>query len=69
MPAPIRYIESEQDLRNAMDACMEKTVVSVDTEFARFNTYYPMVGLIQIYDGAFHNSWGDEEEKNAWRGC
>ncbi len=51
MPAPIRYIESEQDLQDAMDACMGKSVVSIDTEFARFNTYYPMVGLIQIYDG------------------
>ncbi|MCZ6502048.1 MAG: ribonuclease D [Gammaproteobacteria bacterium] len=51
MPAPVRYIESERDLQKAIDACMEKTVVSVDTEFARFNTYYPMVGLIQIYEG------------------
>ena len=28
-----------------------RKVLAVDTEFARFNTYYPMVGLIQIFDG------------------
>lgn len=32
-------------------ACREKSAVAVDTEFARFNTYYPIVGLVQIYDG------------------
>ncbi len=28
-----------------------KAAVAIDTEFARFNTYYPIVGLVQIYDG------------------
>ncbi len=51
MPAPKRYIESPSDLKEAVAACLEVSVVSIDTEFARFNTYYPIVGLIQIYDG------------------
>lgn len=31
--------------------CRSKPAVAVDTEFARFNTYYPIVGLVQLYDG------------------
>lgn len=51
MPAPVRYIENKQDLQEVVKACLEQKVISIDTEFARFNTYYPIVGLIQIYDG------------------
>ena len=51
MPAPVRYIDNEQDLQDAMKACMEKSAVTVDTEFVRVSTYYPMVGLIQLFDG------------------
>lgn len=32
-------------------ACRSKPAVAIDTEFARTNTYYPIVGLVQIYDG------------------
>jgi len=51
MPAPVEYIEDVAQLEAAVSACLTKDVVSIDTEFARFNTYYPIVGLIQIYDG------------------
>ncbi len=51
MPAPKRYIENLSALKDAVAACLDASVVSIDTEFARFNTYYPIVGLIQIYDG------------------
>jgi ribonuclease D len=51
MPAPVQYIDDESQLKEVVAACLLKEVVSIDTEFARFNTYYPIVGLIQIYDG------------------
>ncbi len=51
MPAPVSYIKNEIQLQDCVTACLEKPVVSIDTEFARYNTYYPIVGLIQIYDG------------------
>ncbi len=51
MQTPVQYIDNEQDLQSAMNACMQKSAVTVDTEFARVSTYYPMVGLIQLYDG------------------
>jgi ribonuclease D len=51
MPAPVEYIDNSSQLKEVVSACLLKEVVSIDTEFARFNTYYPIVGLIQIYDG------------------
>lgn len=51
MPAPIEYIEDQAGLLAVIDACMDKPAIAVDTEFARTSTYYPMVGLIQIYNG------------------
>ena len=44
-------IENREALDRAATALSEAPVLAIDTEFARFNTYYPMVGLIQIYDG------------------
>ena len=45
------YIESRAGLDQVVDACRETPVIALDTEFARFNTYYPIAGLIQIYTG------------------
>ncbi len=45
------YIATTEGLREAVTQLRAADVVSLDTEFARFSTYYPMVGLIQIYDG------------------
>ncbi len=44
-------IENTEDLDQVVDACRGVTAIALDTEFARFNTYYPIVGLIQIYTG------------------
>ena len=51
--APVyRYIDTDEQFQEVVDACREVSVIALDTEFARFNTYYPIVGLIQIYTGA-----------------
>ena len=38
-------------LEEVVEICLEASVVALDTEFARTSTYYPIVGLIQIFDG------------------
>ncbi len=45
------YIDQDDQLPQVVEACQRASVIALDTEFARFNTYYPIVGLIQIYDG------------------
>ena len=45
------YVDQPGQLRDAVARCMTAPAIAIDTEFARFNTYYPMVGLIQLYDG------------------
>ncbi len=47
------YIVTSSRLNDIVSHCQTKSVVAIDTEFARFKTYYPIVGLIQIYDGQF----------------
>ena len=42
------YISTHADLKQVAVSCVDVSVVSLDTEFARFNTYYPMVGLVQL---------------------
>lgn len=46
------YIEKTGDLGQVIDACKGVSAIALDTEFARFNTYYPIVGLIQIFNGS-----------------
>lgn len=55
MSLPIRYVEDPTSLQEAISACRNVSVVSIDTEFMRSRTYYPIVGLIQVYDGT--TSW------------
>ena len=45
------YIEDKAGLDGLIEACRTVEVVSVDTEFERSSTYYPIVGLIQVYTG------------------
>lgn len=45
------YIDSVEALQRMVARCGSADVVAMDTEFARFNTYYPIVGLIQVFDG------------------
>ncbi len=51
MTISFQYINTTPDLEAVVARCRRKTAVSIDTEFARSHTYYPEVGLIQIYDG------------------
>ena len=46
-----QVIMEMEHLHDAMLVCSEARVLTIDTEFVRVNTYYPEVGLIQIYDG------------------
>lgn len=52
MDPEYRYIDTDEQLQEVVDACLEVSVIALDTEFARTDTYYPIVGLIQIYTGA-----------------
>ncbi|MBV1879613.1 MAG: ribonuclease D [Pseudomonadales bacterium] len=51
MTGKYELVVSTPRLKDIVDTCRNKPAISVDTEFARFNTYYPIVGLIQLYDG------------------
>jgi ribonuclease D len=51
MAVEYRYITTAQELADAAQSMSRASTVTVDTEFARSTTYYPGVGLIQIYDG------------------
>ena len=52
MSVDFTMIDANDDLAGLVARLSEVDVISIDTEFARFNTYYPIVGLIQIYDGS-----------------
>ena len=43
-----QYVSTAAKLQEAIEVCGRAEAVAVDTEFARFNTYYPIVGLIQL---------------------
>lgn len=45
------YVDRDDQMAAVVEVCRKASVIALDTEFARFNTYYPIVGLIQIYDG------------------
>ncbi|HKI74917.1 MAG TPA: ribonuclease D [Pseudomonadales bacterium] len=49
--AEFTYIDTDEGLAEVIRRLREVDVVAVDTEFARSHTYYPEVGLVQIYDG------------------
>ena len=51
MAVEFEYIKTTDRLVEIVESCQLKPAVAIDTEFARFNTYYPIVGLVQIYDG------------------
>jgi len=51
MTVEFTQIGSFDELTQLVTRLKATDVISIDTEFARFNTYYPIVGLIQIYDG------------------
>ena len=46
-----QVITENDQLHHVTMVCSKAPVITIDTEFARVNTYYPEVGLIQIYNG------------------
>ena len=46
-----QYIDSPDQLADMVQACRRADMIAVDTEFTRVNTYYPIIGLVQIYNG------------------
>ncbi|WP_297186568.1 ribonuclease D [uncultured Porticoccus sp.] len=50
MPPPILVADSAA-LSHCVEALHKSDVLAVDTEFMRTDTFYPILGLIQIFDG------------------
>ncbi|BDH45500.1 ribonuclease D [Salmonella enterica subsp. enterica serovar Choleraesuis] len=48
-----QMITSDDALAQICEAARQHSAVALDTEFVRTRTYYPQLGLIQLYDG--HN--------------
>lgn len=46
-----RLIKTNQQLAEVCQQARQQTVVALDTEFVRTRSYYPKLGLIQLYDG------------------
>ncbi len=50
-PQPhIRYIDNQQQLHAACEACAESKVLAIDTEFERTHTYFANPALLQLFD-------------------
>ena len=47
----IQYIDSQELLDSACNACVQSNILAVDTEFERTNTYFAHPALVQLYDG------------------
>ena len=50
MPPP-QLVTTDEMLRDCVAALSRCPAIAVDTEFMRTDTFYPILGLIQIYDG------------------
>ena len=44
-------ITTNEALTDACRRALEKKEVALDTEFVRVRSYYPKLGLVQLYDG------------------
>ncbi|QLB40666.1 ribonuclease D [Mannheimia pernigra] len=53
MKSLIRYnwVETNEQLAKVCEEAKKADAVALDTEFIRTRTYYPILGLIQLYDG------------------
>lgn len=53
MQAVVKYnwIETNEQLATVCEQARNTKVVALDTEFIRTRTYYPILGLIQLFDG------------------
>ncbi|MDY6215548.1 ribonuclease D [Actinobacillus porcinus] len=50
-PPCFNLITDNESLKSACQQAVQKAVVALDTEFVRIRSYYPKLGLIQLYDG------------------
>ncbi len=46
-----QLITTDEQLKGMCDSASQKSLIALDTEFVRTRTYYPQLGLIQLYDG------------------
>ncbi|ARU94173.1 ribonuclease D [Tatumella citrea] len=46
-----QLIDTDQQLAQVCQAALNHSAVALDTEFVRTRTYYPQLGLIQLFDG------------------
>ena len=44
-------VDTNEKLTTCCEKAQQKAVVTLDTEFVRTRTFYPQLGLIQLYDG------------------
>lgn len=51
MTQAYQYIDSYDALLNYCNQAKQQPVIAVDTEFVRTRTFYPHIGLVQIFDG------------------
>ncbi len=51
MTQAYQYIDTYDALRNYCQQAEQQSVIAVDTEFVRTRTFYPQIGLVQIFDG------------------
>ena len=46
-----QWIKTKEQLDTVCEAARQQSVVMLDTEFVRVRSFYPKLGLIQLYDG------------------
>ncbi len=51
----IVWVDSESSLLETFDKLIETSVIGLDTEFIRTNTFFPKLALLQISDG--NDAW------------
>lgn len=51
MSDEIIWLDQTEQLEALVERCLDLPVVALDTEFMRTDTFYPILALIQIYDG------------------
>ncbi|MBT0729402.1 ribonuclease D [Rosenbergiella nectarea] len=61
-----RFIETDRQLIDCCKEARQVEAVALDTEFVRTRTYFPLLGLIQLYDGQ-HVSLIDPLKVTDWQ--
>jgi len=50
MPAPV-LVTSTAQLQDCIEQLSQCDAVAIDTEFMRTDTFFPILGLVQLFDG------------------